>query len=311
MVSCISSRPLANSICITCCSRQPGRLLAGRNILAICFPRVRCSIDTWRCEVTQLVVWWWWWWWTRCALLQRLEWALQRCERERQLLGHTKVCLVYGRSRSRSSCCWRHSFEFTLGFLGGERMLKRAHAQLDSGIRRAAHESVAEHRSTVKEKKGRIKALPPSSETVKPIHETNVNNFWHNFDPSSPPPPPPAPPYPRLPRKLRDALLRRRTLASPAPEWKEASYSPPNIERHGAGALHGGVLAWGEKTQARGDHSVLLSATGCSSVPGWRQLSLGRFAKADWCKATSALLWFCFRRARRRRLACAQFINNC
>lgn len=128
---------------------------------------------------------------------------------------------------------------------------------------------------------------------MKPIHETNVNNFWHNFE---------------QPLQLRDALpavisfTPPRRVDSPPPnlrlsepEWKEATYSPPHIERHDAGRLHKGALA-GEKSQVRGNHSALPSATGCSWVPGWRHLSLGRFAKADWSNATSALLWFYFRR---------------
>lgn len=126
---------------------------------------------------------------------------------------------------------------------------------------------------------------------MKPIHETNVNNFRHNFE---------------QPLQLRDALpavisfTPPRRVDSPPPnlrlsepEWKEASYSPPHIERHDAGRLHKGALAGG-KPQARGNHSALPSA--CSWVPGWRHLSLGRFAKADWSNATSALLWFYFRR---------------
>lgn len=54
------------------------------------------------------------------------------------------------------------------------------------------------------------------------------------------------------------------------PKWNEAPYSPPHIERHDACKFHGVIKL--TKPQATGNHTALFAATGCSSVPGWRQL---------------------------------------
>lgn len=70
---------------------------------------------------------------------------------------------------------------------------------------------------------------------------------------------PPPPPF----------LPRHRPSVSD-PKWNEAPYSPPHIERHDACTFHGVIKL--TKPQATGNHTALFAATGCSSVPGWRQL---------------------------------------
>lgn len=61
---------------------------------------------------------------------------------------------------------------------------------------------------------------------------------------------------------------------SPRPrhrEAEEAPYSPPHIERHGVCTARKGLLA--ENVTNNGStHGSIQNATGCSSVPGWRQL---------------------------------------
>lgn len=67
------------------------------------------------------------------------------------------------------------------------------------------------------------------------------------------------------------------------PKWTEAPYSPPNIERHDVYTFNRGINGKSYKQRT----TTQLNATGCSSVPGWRQLR-------TLCKSRLAESYFLF-----------------
>lgn len=88
-----------------------------------------------------------------------------------------------------------------------------------------------------------------------------------------------------LSRSLGDASSRIHRLHNTAtlePKWTEAPYSPPNIERHGVYTFNGESNGQSYRQQPQ-----QLDAT-LPVIHRYRaDVSLGRFAKADWLKATS------------------------
>lgn len=98
--------------------------------------------------------------------------------------------------------------------------------------------------------------------------------------------------HPELPDPLNLPSRHRPHITEP--EGKEAPYSPPNIERHDVCTFDRGISGQSYRQQATIRLSSMLPV-----VHRYRaDVSLGRFAKADWLRATSGSLWFYFRRER-------------
>lgn len=191
-------------------------------------------------------------------------------------------------------------------FWGGEGAVDVEFCTCAGSIRHTFPRSIAEHHPT--DSPTKRNSTPPPAETLKPVRETKVNDrlaqLW------------PAPFCPVLCQPLFFIHVlqacQKKLSAATDPTYPNGSERKPRTHLLTSKGMvlfarfTGGWVLEKKMLQARGNHSAFLSATGCSSVPGWRQLR-------TLCKTRLAESYFLFalilfpQSSWHRYLACVRF----
>lgn len=190
---------------------------------------------------------------------------------------------------------WHHPFKFTSVFGEGREAVDVEFCTCAGRIRHTFPRSIAEHHPT--DSPTKRNSTPPPAETMKPVLEAKVNGrlaqLW------------PAPFCPVLCQPLFfiyvSQTCQKKLSAATDPTYPNGSERKPRTHLLTSKGMvlfarfTGGFL---EKKCYKQQGTIQLSSL-LPVVHRYRaDVSLGRFAKPDWPRATSCSLWFCFRKAR-------------